>query len=193
MTFNFSWFHSLLTWGLNIPKDLVFFILPPLKTPCLDFLGRFHSHWLTVLTVGEFPSLTALGVTVCEQEQTGLGDSLHLSSCITEGKKGTYLPKPTNPSSAGLCHVAWWTSAERWNSWSLQRPQSGLPLPLSLSLPSFFPFLLMSRELFCQIVRNLQQTGSPSPAYVHVCVHVCAHLCMMDGGGGENVGRLQIP
>lgn len=64
---------------------------------------------------------------------------------------------------------------------------------LSLSLPSFFPFLLMSRELFCQIVRNLQQTGSPSPAYVHVCVPVCAHLCMMDGGGGENVGRLQIP
>ena len=116
-----------------------------------------------------------------------------VSSCITEGKKGTYLPKPTNPSSAGLCHVAWWTSAERWNSWSLQRPQSGLPLPLSPSLPSFFPFLLMSRELFCQIVRNLQQTGSASPAYVHVCVPVCAHLCMMDGGGGENVGTLQIP
>lgn len=160
---------------MNISKDLVFFILPPLKTPCLDFLGCFHCHWLTVLTVGEFPSLTTLGVTVCEQEQTRLGDSLHLChlASLKERRGHTYRSPRIHPQQGFvMSHGGQVLKGEILGAC---RGPSLACLFLSLSLP---PFLLsFSLDVQRVILPNSTQftaNGQPIPC---ICACVCTCVC----------------
>lgn len=188
---NSIWFQLIpFTFDFEVKyvKRSCFLLSSSLKCPFWIFFCCPHSPWTVILTDME-ASPTTWNIFFYEQEWTGLGDSLKLCHLLHRRKeRRTYLPRATNPQLAGICPVQ--CGGQMPTRGAILKAYKGPrlaclyvpPSPSTSLLPSFPPslssFLLMSRELFCQITSNLQEMGSLCTCVsVNLCSCVCACVC----------------